>query len=141
MECWSTAPSPNCTRVASRDAEGRKICGPLGKLDKPLTSYSFPANLIAGRGARDHHQLIFQWNYALIPVPLKRAGVAKLADAPDLGSGGEILRGSSPLSGKYFIIRDLEYNVLWTLNALSQQMQPCVTMFELAFSDAKVSKI
>jgi hypothetical protein len=25
--------------------------------------------------------------------------VAKLADAPDLGSGGEILRGSSPLSG------------------------------------------
>jgi hypothetical protein len=25
--------------------------------------------------------------------------VAKLADAPDLGSGGAILRGSSPLSG------------------------------------------
>jgi hypothetical protein len=25
--------------------------------------------------------------------------VAKLADAPDLGSGGEILRGSSPLPG------------------------------------------
>jgi hypothetical protein len=28
------------------------------------------------------------------------ARVAKLADAPDLGSGGEILRGSSPLPGK-----------------------------------------
>ena len=27
------------------------------------------------------------------------AGVAKLADAPDLGSGGAILRGSSPLPG------------------------------------------
>ena len=27
------------------------------------------------------------------------ARVAKLADAPDLGSGGEILRGSSPLPG------------------------------------------
>ena len=25
--------------------------------------------------------------------------MAKLADAPDLGSGGEILRGSSPLPG------------------------------------------
>jgi hypothetical protein len=29
----------------------------------------------------------------------ENAGVAKLADAPDLGSGGAILRGSSPLSG------------------------------------------
>ena len=28
-----------------------------------------------------------------------RARVAKLADAPDLGSGGAILRGSSPLPG------------------------------------------
>jgi hypothetical protein len=28
-----------------------------------------------------------------------KAEVAKLADAPDLGSGGEILRGSSPLLG------------------------------------------
>jgi hypothetical protein len=27
------------------------------------------------------------------------ARVAELADAPDLGSGGEILRGSSPLPG------------------------------------------
>src|SRR5207249_2006337 len=27
------------------------------------------------------------------------AGVAELADAPDLGSGGEIRRGSSPLPG------------------------------------------
>jgi hypothetical protein len=31
--------------------------------------------------------LIFEWNYGLIAVPLKEAGVAKLADAPDLGSG------------------------------------------------------
>ena len=29
----------------------------------------------------------------------QKARVAKLADAPDLGSGGEILRGSSPLPG------------------------------------------
>jgi hypothetical protein len=43
--------------------------------------------------------LIFEWNYGLIAVPFLEAGVAKLADAPDLGSGGAILRGSSPLSG------------------------------------------
>src|SRR5712692_7703988 len=30
---------------------------------------------------------------------INNARVAKLADAPDLGSGGEILRGSSPLPG------------------------------------------
>jgi hypothetical protein len=35
--------------------------------------------------------------------------VAKLADAPDLGSGGAILRGSSPLLGsKFFITNDLD---------------------------------
>ena len=34
-------------------------------------------------------------------LPL-RARVAKLADAPDLGSGGAILRGSSPLPGSLF---------------------------------------
>jgi hypothetical protein len=33
-------------------------------------------------------------------LALRRAGVAKLADASDLGSGGAILRGSSPLPGK-----------------------------------------
>ena len=33
-----------------------------------------------------------------VPPP-PRARVAKLADAPDLGSGGEIRRGSSPLPG------------------------------------------
>lgn len=32
-------------------------------------------------------------------LALLHAEVAKLADAPDLGSGGAILRGSSPLSG------------------------------------------
>jgi hypothetical protein len=52
--------------------------------------------------------LIFAWNYGLIAVPLKEAGVAKLADAPDLGSGGEILRGSSPLSGISSIVLVLE---------------------------------
>ena len=33
------------------------------------------------------------------------AGVAELADAPDLGSGGEIRRGSSPLPGSFPRIR------------------------------------
>jgi hypothetical protein len=55
----------------------------------------------------DLRELIFSWKYGLIPVPLKEAGVAKLADAPDLGSGGEILRGSSPLSGKSLGIKVL----------------------------------
>jgi hypothetical protein len=35
------------------------------------------------------------------------AEVAKLADAPDLGSGGAILRGSSPLLGKLVIGRQV----------------------------------
>jgi hypothetical protein len=99
MEYWSTPPSPNCTRVVRRDAEGAEDLRPFGQIGQTPYVLFFSSNLIAARGARDHHQLIFQWNYALIPVPLKRAGVAKLADAPDLGSGGEILRGSSPLSG------------------------------------------
>lgn len=34
-----------------------------------------------------------------------KARVAKLADAPDLGSGGAILRGSSPLPGTLFFER------------------------------------
>ena len=33
--------------------------------------------------------------------------MAKLADAPDLGSGGAILRGSSPLPGKPLEIKGL----------------------------------
>jgi hypothetical protein len=56
-------------------------------------------------------QLIFERNYGLIAVRFKEAGVAKLADAPDLGSGGAILRGSSPLSGKYFIISELKHKL------------------------------
>ena len=36
-----------------------------------------------------------------------KAEVEKLAEAPDLGSGGAILRGSSPLLGKYLIVREL----------------------------------
>src|SRR5206468_6194287 len=45
--------------------------------------------------------LVRVWGYAEICKSLKTndARVAKLADAPDLGSGGEILRGSSPLPG------------------------------------------
>jgi hypothetical protein len=74
--------------------------------------------------------LIFERNYGLIAVRFKEAGVAKLADAPDLGSGGAILRGSSPLSGKSFIVRDLRYKLRWNLNVLSQQMQACVSVFE-----------
>jgi hypothetical protein len=35
-------------------------------------------------------------------LALLLAEVAKLADAPDLGSGGAILRGSSPLLGITF---------------------------------------
>jgi hypothetical protein len=35
-------------------------------------------------------------------TPPRRARVAELADAPDLGSGGEIRRGSSPLPGIFY---------------------------------------
>jgi hypothetical protein len=79
--------------------KGRKICGPLRQIGPTLYVLFFSSHLIAGRCARADHQLIFEWNYGLIAVPFKEAGVAKLADAPDLGSGGAILRGSSPLSG------------------------------------------
>jgi hypothetical protein len=48
--------------------------------------------------------------------------VAELADAPDLGSGGEILRGSSPLPGmmkiasRHFSLREcVRILVCWTL--------------------------
>ena len=38
--------------------------------------------------------------YAIVALfAFLHAEVAKLADAPDLGSGGAILRGSSPLLG------------------------------------------
>ena len=61
--------------------------------------------------------------------------MAKLADAPDLGSGGAILRGSSPLSGKCFNTRYLQHKPNSTINALSQQMQACVTVFmDVSFS-------
>jgi hypothetical protein len=46
-----------------------------------------------------------------------QAEVAKLADAPDLGSGGAILRGSSPLLGKYPVNEPLT----WFLTPDSQQ--------------------
>ena len=40
-----------------------------------------------------------------ILLALLHAEVAKLADAPDLGSGGAILRGSSPLLGICFEVQ------------------------------------
>src|SRR5262249_33843419 len=39
------------------------------------------------------------FNFSRKLLILNDAGVAKLADAPDLGSGGEIHRGSNPLPG------------------------------------------
>src|ERR1043166_10309049 len=45
----------------------------------------------------------FLWRESCVRVTIalqnRKARVAKLADAPDLGSGGAILRGSSPLPG------------------------------------------
>src|ERR1700722_17448419 len=41
------------------------------------------------------------WHFRILwQTRASQAEVAKLADAPDLGSGGAILRGSSPLLGK-----------------------------------------
>ena len=40
-------------------------------------------------------------------VENRSARVAKLADAPDLGSGGEILRGSSPLPGILLEVKNI----------------------------------
>src|SRR5438067_4231369 len=42
---------------------------------------------------------LFRFSGDVLRLRLDSARVAKLADAPDLGSGGEILRGSSPLPG------------------------------------------
>ncbi len=42
---------------------------------------------------------------------IKHARVAKLADAPDLGSGGEILRGSSPLPGIFSKRLDIQGDI------------------------------
>ena len=50
--------------------------------------------------------------YAIVALfAFLHAEVAKLADAPDLGSGGAILRGSSPLLGKYLNMRSLQYAI------------------------------
>src|ERR1043166_6234549 len=49
----------------------------------------------------------FLWRESCVRVTIalqnRAARVAKLADAPDLGSGGAILRGSSPLPGTAFL--------------------------------------
>src|SRR5439155_13421738 len=47
---------------------------------------------------------------------IKHARVAELADAPDLGSGGEILRGSSPLPGTKIIPQsNIELTGIWDM--------------------------
>jgi hypothetical protein len=51
------------------------------------------------RNSWGYVQLIFPWNYGLVAVRFKEAGVAKLADAPDLGSGLAKGAGSSPVPG------------------------------------------
>ena len=48
------------------------------------------------------------------------AGVAELVDAPDLGSGGEIRRGSSPLPGSFARIKTCDKNKA-SLNGLAMQ--------------------
>jgi hypothetical protein len=46
------------------------------------------------------------WHFRILwQTRTSQAEVAKLADAPDLGSGGAILRGSSPLLGKHLLWR------------------------------------
>ena len=47
-----------------------------------------------------YRTLVIRCDHGIVS-PSANAEVAKLADAPDLGSGGAILRGSSPLLGKY----------------------------------------
>ena len=50
------------------------------------------------------------------------ARVAKLADAPDLGSGGAILRGSSPLPGTISIVEDVD--LLWANQKICHFLSP-----------------
>src|SRR2546423_14973230 len=53
-------------------------------------------------------------------LEINDAGVAELADAPDLGSGGEIRRGSSPLPGSFPRIKSCGKNNA-SLNGLAMQ--------------------
>ena len=55
----------------------------------------------------------------------QRTRVAKLADAPDLGSGGEILRGSSPLPGTGFAGHISNPNQIGEAVGESGQVQRC----------------
>jgi len=71
--------------------------------------------------------------YSLIHVAQISIGEGKisLVVTVDLGSGGEILRGSSPLLGKSFEYSNLRYKSGYTLKVFSQYMRACVIMFEL----------
>src|SRR4029078_5239521 len=69
-----------------------------------------------------------------------QAGVAKLADAPDLGSGGEILRGSSPLPGISLIISYLRVNQVNCIT-VSHNKSARVHRFSPAFPPISPSKI
>ena len=53
-------------------------------------------------------------------LEINDAGVAELADAPDLGSGGEIRRGSSPLPGSFPRIKCLFTKLLDHLKRLAE---------------------
>jgi hypothetical protein len=54
---------------------------------------------IASNSRRAHPRAPFAIADQKFKIKNQQARVAKLADAPDLGSGGAILRGSSPLPG------------------------------------------
>src|SRR5262249_30978688 len=80
----------------SRPCRGVPIM--IGMKTARATSCAGIVRFVSGSGA------IFQAQFAQSCQQsdlreLKFAGVAELVDAPDLGSGGEIRRGSSPLPG------------------------------------------
>src|SRR6266481_7138985 len=68
-------------------------------------------------------------------LEINDARVAKLADAPDLGSGGEILRGSSPLPG---IARDKANAQCSTLNVQRPIQRALVEMLDVECSALKI---
>ncbi len=62
-------------------------------------------------------------------LALCHAEVAKLADAPDLGSGGAILRGSSPLLGKYLAKNHLCCRITFGAGGFLQSSHVKITLF------------
>src|SRR4030095_2467882 len=84
--CRCNARSPSCSHSAIR-----RLRSPRGVIENSASGYVVPLGTwvpfaIATRKSTIQNRI---------------ARVAKLADAPDLGSGGEILRGSSPLPGTH----------------------------------------